>query len=457
MPQPPAPLCRRSALLTDLYELTMAAAYFESGFEDAEASFELFVRALPRNRNYLLLAGIEQALSYLEWLRFEPDEIEYLRAQPVFAHISPAFFDRLRSLRFTGDVWAIAEGTPVFSGEPLLRVTAPFIEAQIVETALLSNLSVQTAIASKAARVVDAAQGRKVVEFGSRRAHGPAAAVLAARAAFIGGCCGTSNVESGFEFGIPVYGTLAHSFVMAHEDEVESFRTMERLFPGNSVLLVDTYDTLAAVDKIIAAGLRPDGVRLDSGNFVELAKQVRSRLDAAGLRDTRIFISGDMNEERIAGLLAQGTPVDFFGVGTELATSKDAPALSAVYKLVEFTRDGRRHMVEKLSPGKANYPGRKQVFRVRHADGFCARDVVACEDERCDGEPLLREVMRRGKRVAGPESVQQAQARAAEEIRRLPREVRQLQAGSRYEVKVSARLRALAAKTKRERLHRSAM
>ena len=449
---PAAPLCRRSALLTDLYELTMASAYFESGFETAEATFELFVRALPRKRNYLLLAGVEQALGYLEALRFEADELEYLRAQPVFANISPSFFDRLHELRFTGDVWAMAEGTPVFGGEPLLRVTAPMIEAQIVETALLSNLGFQTSIASKAARVVDAAQGRKVVEFGSRRAHGPEAGVLAARAAFIGGCCGTSNVEAGFEFGIPVYGTLAHSFVMAHPDEVESFRIMERLFPGNSVLLIDTYDTLAAVDKIIAAGLRPAGVRLDSGNFVELAKETRRRLDRAGLRETKIFISGDMNEERIADLLARGTPVDFFGVGTELATSKDAPALSAVYKLVEFTRDGRRHMVEKLSPGKATYPGRKQVFRVRDGEGQYARDIVACEDEAAEGEPLLRQVMARGKPMSGAKAAQQAQARAAENLRHLPPQLRDLHAAHGYEVKVSAMLRALAARGKRERL-----
>lgn len=446
MPPPAAPLCRRSALLTDLYELTMAAAYFESGFTNAEATFELFVRALPRNRNYLVLAGVEQALTWLEELRFQPDEIDYLRAQPVFARISPAFFDALRNLRFTGDVWAIPEGTPVFDGEPLLRITAPMLEAQVVETALLANIGFQTSIASKASRIVAAAQGRRVVEFGSRRAHGPEAGVLAARAAFIGGCCGTSNVEAGFEFGVPIYGTLAHSFVMAHEREEDSFHTMERLFPGNSVLLIDTYDTLRAVDKIIAAGLRPAGVRLDSGDFATLAKQVRAKLDAAGRRDTTIFISGDMNEQRIAELLARDTPVDFFGVGTELSTAKDAPALSAVYKLVEFTRQGRRHNVGKLSPGKPSYPGRKQVFRVSDAAGIYQRDVIACEDERLEGEPLLMPVIRGGKRVGGREPLADIQRRASQQIRRLPPCLRELECRHAYEAKPSATLRAMAAK-----------
>src|SRR5881628_1636696 len=304
-------------LFTDLYELTMAAAYFENQFT-AKASFELFVRSLPRERSFLLTAGLEQALEYLENVRFGEEEIEYLRRQPVFGHISDGFFDYLRDFRFTGEVWAVPEGTPVFGEEPLLRVTAPIIEAQIAETFLLSTLTFQTMIASKAARVVAAAEGRGVVEFGSRRAHGPEAGVLAARAAYIGGCTGTSNVNAGARFGIPTFGTLAHSFVMAYSDEEEAFRRFQQFFPDHSVLLVDTYDTLAAIEKIIHAGLRPKSVRLDSGDLVDLSRQVRRRLDQSGLAETRIFASGDLDEFVIADLLARGAQIDAFGVGTAL-------------------------------------------------------------------------------------------------------------------------------------------
>src|SRR5437868_1366953 len=258
-PQPPA-------LLTDLYELTMAAAYFETGIDGA-ATFEIFIRNLPPNRGYLLAAGLEQALDYLEELSFSGEQVQFLRRHPAFAKVSDGFFELLREARFGGEIWAVAEGTPVFHEEPLLRVTAPIIEAQIVETFLLSTITFQTMIASKAARMVDAAQGRDVIEFGTRRAHGPEAGTLAARAAYIGGCVGTSNVEAGQQFGIPVFGTLAHSFVMAYHDEEEAFRRFQQLFREHSVLLVDTYDTLGAIDKLINAGLRPAAVRLDSGDL----------------------------------------------------------------------------------------------------------------------------------------------------------------------------------------------
>jgi nicotinate phosphoribosyltransferase len=351
-----------SALLTDLYELTMAAAYFDSGFR-ARASFELFIRSLPAERSYLIAAGLEQALDYLERVRFQPAEIEYLRRQPVFEHISNGFFDYLHEFRFTGEVWAMPEGTPVFHEEPLLRVTAPIIEAQIVETFLLAIITFQTMIASKAARMVDAAQGRDVIEFGTRRAHGPEAGTLAARAAYIGGCIGTSNVEAGQQFGIPVFGTLAHSFVMAYHDEEEAFRRFQQLFREHSVLLVDTYDTLGAIDKLINAGLRPAAVRLDSGDLYELSREVRRKLDAAGLKETRIFATSDLDEYVISELLARGAQVDAFGVGTSLATSKDAPSLGGVYKLVDVYSDDGPSYRAKLSGGKATYPGCKQVFR----------------------------------------------------------------------------------------------
>jgi nicotinate phosphoribosyltransferase len=447
----PDPLCH-SALLTDLYELTMAAAYFDSG-QQPVATFELFIRRLPEQRSFLLSAGLEQALDYLEHLRFSADEIEFLRRQPVFSHVSPAFFDHLAQLRFTGEVWAIPEGTPVFAQEPLLRVTAPIIEAQIAETYLLTALTFQTMIASKSARVVQAAQGRGVVEFGTRRAHGPEAGVLAARAGYIGGCIGTSNVEAGFRFGIPTFGTLAHSFVMAFDDELESFRQMERIYPNHSVLLLDTYDTMAAVEAIISAGLHPRGVRLDSGDIVELSKRVRRRLDEAGLKDTTIFASGDLNEYLIADLIANGAPIDMFGVGTELATSKDAPSLSGVYKLVEILRGRERSYRLKLSHDKVTYPGAKQVLRFSR-DGSFERDLIACAGERYPGaEPLLSCVMREGKRLAPSPLLADVRQRARELVACLPQEVRRIRDATPYPVEVSDGLRSLEATERQKHTH----
>jgi nicotinate phosphoribosyltransferase len=432
----PSPLCH-SALLTDLYELTMAAAYFENKFE-AKASFELFVRSLPPQRGYLLAAGLEQALEYLEEFRFRDEEIDYLRQHPVFQHVSSKFFEYLKDVRFTGEVWAMGEGTLAFAEEPLLRVTAPIIQAQIVETFLLSTLTFQTMIASKAARVVEAAQGRPVVEFGSRRAHGAEAGVIAARAAFIGGCNGTSNVEAGLRFGIPTFGTQAHSFVMAYRDEEHSFRDFERLFPEHGVLLIDTYDTLAAVDKIIRSGLRPGSVRLDSGDFVALSREVRRRFDQAGLTHTKIFASGDLDEFVIADLLSRGARLDAFGVGTALATSKDAPSLSGVYKLVDVDFGQGPAGRAKLSNDKSTYPCRKQVFRKSATDGSYAGDIVAGESERIESaEPLLVCVMREGKRLNPSPKIQEAQQRAKSELERLPRQHRRLQSAERYPVQFS--------------------
>ncbi|MFY9559184.1 MAG: nicotinate phosphoribosyltransferase [Terriglobales bacterium] len=434
---------RHSALLADLYELTMAAAYFENDFR-ATASFELFVRSLPRERSFLVAAGLEQALEYLESVRFEASDIAYLRRQAVFAHISDAFFDYLKDFRFTGEVWAMPEGTPVFGEEPLLRVTAPIIEAQIVETFLLATLTFQTMIASKAARIVAAAKGLDVVEFGTRRAHGPEAGVLAARAAYIAGCAGSSNVQAGERFGIPIFGTLAHSFVMAYSNEEEAFRRFQQLFPEYAVLLVDTYDTLAATEKIIRAGLRPKGVRLDSGDLLELSKQVRDRLDKAGLRDTRILASGDLDEFSMADLLARGAPIDAFGVGTALATSKDAPALGGVYKLVDVQSTEGPSYRAKFSEEKATHPGRKQVFRFRSPDANSRGDIIACEGESYDGaEPLLACVMQQGKRFAPSPSLEQIRERTRQELRKLPEACRRLQNPEAYPVSFSQRLERL--------------
>lgn len=432
-----------SALLTDLYELTMAAAYFDGGF-NARASFELFVRSLPPERSYLITAGLEQALDYLEQVRFQPAEIDYLRQQPVFRTISNDFFEYLHDFRFTGDVWAIPEGTAVFQEEPLLRVSAPIIEAQIVETFLLSTITFQTMIASKSARIVEAAQGRDVIEFGTRRAHGPEAGTLAARAAYIGGCRGTSNVEAGQQFGIPVFGTLAHSFVMAFHEEEEAFRRFQQFFPEHAVLLVDTYDTLAAIDKIIASGLRPTAVRLDSGDLYELSREVRRKLDAAGLAETKIFATSDLDEHVISELLARGAQVDAFGVGTSLATSKDAPSLGGVYKLVDVYSDGGPSYRAKLSGGKATYPGCKQVFRKPGPNGSYVGDLITrCSEQHPSDISLLTPVMRDGKRILPSPPLIELQEHAQQEISKLPAGVRRLHHPATYPVRFSRELEDL--------------
>ncbi len=433
------PLCH-SALLTDLYEMTMAAAYFENGF-NPRASFELFVRRLPATRSYLLTTGLEQGLEHLERLRFTGEDVEYLQQHAAFAKVSARFFEYLRELRFTGEVWAMPEGTPAFGDEPLLRVTAPIIEAQVVETFLLATITFQTMIASKASRVVEAAQGRGVVEFGTRRAHGPESGVLAARAAYVGGCVGTSNVEAGLRFGIPTSGTLAHSFIMAFAEEGDAFRRFEQVFPNNSILLLDTYDTLGAVDRIVERGLRPQGVRLDSGDLAALSKAVRSKLDAAGLRDTRIFASGDLDEDSITELLARGAPVDNFGVGTGLATSADAPTLSGVYKLVEVFEAAGPDPRAKFSADKVTYPGCKQVWRFTGADGRFAEDVIArCDERYPEATPLLECVMREGRRVAPAPPLAEVRERARRNVARLPTLCRQLHHGGSLPVHTSARL-----------------
>ncbi|MGH9161114.1 MAG: nicotinate phosphoribosyltransferase [Vicinamibacteraceae bacterium] len=433
-----------SALVSDLYELTMTAGYHASG--QARATFELFVRELPPTRSFLVAAGIEQALEYLERLSFTKEEIAYLRSVPALANVASSFFDDyLARFRFTGDVWAVAEGTPVFAQQPLLRVTAPAGEAQIVETALLSIVGFQTSIASKAARAVAAAEGRPVVEFGSRRAHGPEAARYAARAAYLAGCAATSNVEAGFLFGIPVSGTMAHSWVMSFASELEAFRTFASVHGPESVFIIDTYDPLAAVGRIVDAGLRPSGVRLDSGDLVALSRAVRQALDTGGLRGTRVFASGDLDEHRVAALVAAQAPIDAFGVGTALSTSSDAPSLSAVYKLIEIERQGVSVPAMKLSPGKRLYPGRKQIWRIVE-DGVMCRDVVATADEAGPpgATPLLTCVMQGGRRVEARPLLSALRERCAAEQQRLPPGVRQLRDADPYPVTMSEGLERLA-------------
>lgn len=442
-----------SLLLTDLYEITMAAAFFENSFNPS-ASFELFVRRLPRNRGYLIAAGLEQALSWLEEARFSDDDITFLRKHAAFRDVSDAFFKHLRHLRFSGDISAVPEGTVVFAEEPILRVTAPLIEAQLVETFLLAAITFQTMIATKASRVVQAAEGCEVIEFGARRAHGPEAAILAARASYIGGCVGTSNVEAGRDYMIPTFGTMAHSFVMALKNEEFAFEQYARLFPETSVLLIDTYDTRAAVDKIIDRGIKPTGVRLDSGDLAELSREVRRRLEAAGLRDTKILLSGDLDEYKISDLLAKGAPADGFGVGTSLVVSNDAPSLGGIYKLVEIQNGTAKTYHAKFSEEKVTYPGTKQVYRFRDDEGMFVRDLIARSGERVQGgEQLLQPVMRNAKRVIQPaESLQKICDRARSQLELLPIGVRRFTDPAKYEVKFSRELEKLLEEVKRENM-----
>ena len=432
-------------LSTDLYELTMAAGYHAAG-RMPRASFELFVRALPPTRGYLVAAGLEQALDYLGSWRFTAEDVAYLRTVPALAGAGPAFFDEyLSRLRFTGDVWAIDEGVPVFAGEPLVRVTAPLAEAQLVETALLSTVLFQTMIASKAARVVEAAGGRAVIEFGGRRAHGAEAAMLAARAACLAGFQATSNLDAGRRFGLPVSGTMAHSWVLAQPDELTAFRRFLGLHGPRSTLLIDTYDPLAAARSIVEAGLRPGAVRLDSGDLGPLSRAVRATLDAGGCAATQILASGDLDEHRIAELAGSGAPIDGFGVGTAVSTSWDAPSLSGVYKLVEIERDGAMTPLTKHSPGKTNLPGAKQVWRTGPPDA-AAGDVIGLPGEAASGRPLLRPVMRRGERIAAGPRMAELQAACGAAVRALPAAVRARRNPAAYPVAVGPGLQQLSAR-----------
>jgi nicotinate phosphoribosyltransferase len=429
-------------LLTDLYELTMAAAYHAHGLADQRATFELWVRKLPQRRNYLIAAGLEQAVHFLCRFRFAPKQIDYIRRLPLFAHVPARWFERLAALRFEGDLWALPEGTAAFAGEPLLRVTGPLMQAQLVETFLITTLTMQTVVASKAARVVTAARGRPVVDFGSRRAHGPQAGLLAARAAYIAGCTGTSNTEAARLLGIPAVGTQAHSWVMALGHEVEAFRKFGQVFPEGLTLLIDTYDTVQGARNALASGAPFHAVRLDSGDLGQLSREVRAILDGAGRRDVQIVASGDLNEHKIHDLLAGGAPIDVFGVGTELVCSRDDPALNTVYKLVEQETPQGTVGRFKLSKDKQTYPFAKQVCRASGADGMFTGDVIARATAPASGEPLLVPVLRAGRLVTTLPPLDECRRRCAEQLHRLPPPLLDLEPSTPYPVRVSEQLKA---------------
>ncbi len=433
-------------LMTDLYQLTMAQAYFGSGM-GAQATFELFSRRLPPTRRVLLACGLEQVVEYLEGLAFTRAEIDYLGSLRLF---TAGFLEHLARLRFTGSLHALAEGTPFFAHEPILRVTAPILEAQLVESRILNLMHLQTLIASKALRCVQAARGRLLVDFGFRRAHGAEAGLLAARAAYIAGFDATATVEAGRAFGIPLSGTMAHSFIEAHASEPEAFENFLRWHPGAGTLLIDTYDTARGAERVVElVRVRPPGagfvqaVRIDSGDLAAGARSVRAILDRGGCPQVRIVASGNLDERRIAELVGAGVPIDAFGVGTSLDVSADAPALDMAYKLEEYAGVPRR----KRSPGKLTWPGTKQLWRRRGADGRLAGDTLALADESHPGEPLLREIMRDGRRVAELPTLTAAREHCRACVSELPDVLCALDEGAAdYPLAISPALQALVAR-----------
>lgn len=432
-----------SVLLTDLYQLTMLQAYHDRGMNEV-AVFEFFVRKLPPQRNFLLAAGLQQVLDYLEGARFTSDELNWLRGCGRFR---AEFIDSLADWRFSGDVDALAEGTVCFPDEPLLRVVAPMREAQLVETRIINLLQLQTMVASKAARCVLAADGRLLVDFGLRRAHGAEAGLLSARASYLAGFGGSSAVLAGMRWGIPLFGTMAHSYVQAHVSESDAFLNFAGAHPSGATLLIDTYDTedaahrlVALLPRLAASGATVGAVRIDSGDLGAHAQRVRAILDAGGWPQVRIFASGNLDEYKLRDLIAAAAPIDGFGVGTRMNTSADHPYLDCAYKLQEYAGVPRR----KRSEGKATWPGRKRIHRRLDSSGCFCGDLLTVADALSDASDLLQPVMRNGRRLAPSPGLAAIREHAAAQVTRLPAPLRSLDAVAPYPVEVSAALRALA-------------
>ena len=426
-------------LLTDLYQMNMIQAYLDHGKTET-AVFEFFVRKLPRSRRFLIAAGLEQALDFLESLSFSAEDIEWLRSSGRF---SESVISELQKLRFTGDVYAMPEGTVHFPNEPILRVVAPLPQAQLVETRLINIIHFQTLIASKAARHVLLAPGKQLVDFGLRRAHGAEAGLMAARASYIAGYAGTATMAAGQLYGIPIFGTMAHSFIQAFDDEATAFEAFAESRPDGLVLLIDTYDTEAGARKVVALapklaarGIKIRGVRLDSGDLAALAKSVRQILDEGGLQDVTIFASGGIDEAELEEFRQAEAPIDGYGIGTSLTTSFDLPALDCAYKLQEYAGTGRR----KRSAGKATWPGRKQVWRCYGTDGRMAGDVLSTETDTQEGERLIQQVMKNGQRIRPAPSLENMRNRAANDLARLPEPLRRLEPDADYPVEIGMAL-----------------
>jgi nicotinate phosphoribosyltransferase len=433
-----------SGLGMDLYQFTMAAACHVNKMTQS-GTFELYVPELPPNRSFLVLAGVQPALEYLENLRFSHQDVEYLRSLPTLQGVADDFFSYLESFRFSGSVWAAEEGTPLFPREPMIRVTSPIIEAQLVETFLMNIIDFETAVASKAARLVLAAEQKGVVEFGGRRAHGPEAAQHAARAAFIAGVRATSNVEASRRYGIPVVGTMGHEFVKACSSEAQAFQYYSKAFPSASLLLIDAVDAAASARHAVAFGESLHGVRIDAGDILSVSREVRTVLDGAGCQETEIIASGELDEYRIAGLVADEAPVDVFGVGSELVTSRDAPTLDGVFRLVEIEDKSGPRYPTLFAPGKEIFPGCKQVFRTRDEAGLAVRDTIvqAGEVPGTGQEAILHKVMESGKPTVEPASLEGIQERCRREVLLLPESVRRLDGADPYPVVWSDRLESL--------------
>ena len=439
-----------SPLLTDIYQLNMMQAYLDCG-RTGDAVFEFFVRGLPARRGFLMAAGLEQTLDALEHLHFSAEDIDWLAKTGRFGD---SLLDYLEHFHFTGDVHAMAEGTVFFANEPVVRVTAPLPQAQLAETRLMNIIHLQSLIAAKAARMVLAAPGKTLVDFGLRRAHGAEAGLMAARAAYIAGFTGTATVLAGKLFGIPLFGTVAHSFIQTFDDESAAFAAFAGARPDHLTLLIDTYDTEAGARKVVALapelkaeGIRIEAVRLDSGGLIHLAQDVRRILDEGGLQDVSIFASGGLDEDELLDIARAGAPIDGFGIGSSLVTSSDVPALDSAYKLQEYAGLPRR----KRSAGKATWPGRKQVWRRYGPDGRMAGDVLSLEDDFQEGTPLIRPVMRGGRRLEPRSSLDDIRAHAARELDSLPEGLRGLAGGAAafYPVEIAPALRELAAETDR--------
>lgn len=432
-----------SVLLTDLYQLTMLQGYYSQGMHET-ASFEFFVRKRPPNRNFFVAAGLKQVIAYLTDLCFTAEDISYLTSTGIF---KDEFLRQLRDLRFTGDVHALPEGTVFFPDEPVIRVTAPLPQAQLVESRIINILQFQTMIASKAARMRLAAPEKLLVDFGMRRAHGEEAGLFAARAGYLAGLDGTSTVLAGQRYSIPIYGTMAHSFVQAHDNETEAFINFARSQTGKVTLLIDTFDTLRAAQKVVELApelarenIEINAVRLDSGDLGSLARQVRAILDKGDLKNVRIFASGDLNEKKLERLCGTGVPIDGFGIGTQLDTSADYPFLDCAYKLVEYAGRGRR----KRSAGKTSWPGRKQVFRYFDPKGYMAGDVLTLATDGARGTPLLQHYLVNGERVGQLPTLAASKELAASELGRLPPGMDALGNVVDYSVEVSESIQAMA-------------
>ncbi len=431
------------SLLVDLYELTMAESYFRHRFK-AQATFDLFVRHLPYNRSYLLFAGLEDILRYLQNLKFTQEDLAFLE----HLGFGQDFLTYLGKLRFHGDVWAMPEGSVFFPNEPVVRITGSLIETQLIESFLLNTINIATMVATKASRIVGAAGAKGVYDFSLRRTHGMDASLKAARSAFIAGCRGTSNVLASKLFGIPAVGTMAHSYVMSFVTEKEAFRAFFEAFPDKCILLVDTFDTKEGIRNAItvarefqARGYHLRGIRLDSGNILELSRVARRMLDAAGMREVRILASGDLDEYKIEQLVKNRAPVDDFGVGTKMGASSDAPSLDVIYKIAEVTsEDGSFVPTMKFSEEKVTLPGRKQVFRKLDRQGRYLKDMIGLEGEAL-GEPLLKQVMRAGEVVYAPRPLTILQETALKNLSCLKPEYKKIHSQKVYPVAISAKLK----------------